>query len=189
MSRLVREFTDIERMMQLGARAVLIKTFFTHADAKIQQIKRGLEYDFKFSKIAAVRVTGWANTRDGALSLNLIHRSFRKLYPSFDLDNESITAEMLIRLTVFHNTIYNEFEPVDINRIYSVFYGISQKEITPHLCSCGRGHIRVEDPESDVCPWCRFKISNSFVKSCKKVNSFEPLHLKVSNFERQRIAV
>lgn len=53
-------------------------------------------------KIASVKVTGWANTRDGALSLNLIHRSFRKLFPNFDLDNESITAEMLIRLTVYH---------------------------------------------------------------------------------------
>lgn len=50
MSRMVQELNDIERMMQLGARPVLIKVFFTHTDAKIQQIKRSLKYDFDFKK-------------------------------------------------------------------------------------------------------------------------------------------
>lgn len=190
------EVLDIAiKLFTLGARPALVTAYTDLGKLKLQALEQTAQkhktiYDVE--QKASLRTVGWVKCQKGSLACYLLFNIARSLYPEFDFDNKSITAPMLIQITILYNKRYSKEYPMDINRVYSAFYGIENKILYLNKCKCRRFYIRTPDSATRKCPWCRLYIkptiltelaqrNNKILKIKKRqtITAFEALDEKV----------
>ena len=154
-------------LFALSGRIALVSLFCKLGKGKLIALENTVVRNkkaFDFGPQASLRTTGWVKRQVGSLACNLLFQTAKALYPRFDFDNDKVTAQMLINVTLLYNKRYGTEYVMDVNRVYSVFYGIENRILYPHQCGCNRFYIRSSESATAKCPWCRLNAHPMHIK-------------------------
>lgn len=187
------ELTTIIDFLRLNARQSLISEFFYRCPSsryvalREQALRNGLLFDFEGQSNS--KTFGWIGKNiHNSLVANLAFLEIKALYPKLDFDNVIVTPRMLVNVCLLFNMKYKgQIEPVDINKVYSIFEGMMHYEVYANTCCCGRNYIRTTIKNTNSCPWCRAKSEevNRIICQSNTVSVPERKSVSFYSFERE----